>query len=464
MKLIKSLGLLAIAVSASITPAFSQISWANQSPSGISDDIWSATYANGTFAATTSEGKILTSTDGLTWSSQTVSSGTWLVSIAYGNGKWVAVGAGGTILVSSDLKTWVNATAATTNKLNGVTYNGSIWAAVGEADTILTSPDAITWTMQTVPPALGYSGFLHGITWDPLNNVFFITGSQTGTNTPPYGNYAGGIILQMSSTGSVSSFTIPPPAGPLEAILYQSGLNPDIVAVGDGGAVLSGNYGGSTPTPSTVPNANYRGLTYGNGYYVAAGDSGTLLSSTDGVHWTQRFSGNSPQTLTTATLLGATYSSTLQRFVVVGTGGTILVSNSLPTVFINVSTRGYVNSGVSGALLDGGFIISGTAPRQILIRGDGPVLSTFGVTGALPDPVVTVYNSGGAVVGSNTVWTSSSNSTAVSTAALEVGAFALPSTGKDSALLMTLAPGAYTVEITSAGNNSGIALFEAYAD
>jgi hypothetical protein len=463
MKLVRALSLLAITVSASVTTAFAQISWENQSPSGITDDIWCATYANGTFAATTSQGKILTSADGLTWSAQTVASGTWLVSIAYGNGKWVAVGANGTILVSSDLNTWVNATSATTNKLNGVLYNGTIWAAVGEADTVITSPDAINWTVQTVPATLGLSGFLHGITWDQVNNVFFICGSATGTNTSPYGNYSGGVMLQMTPSGTFSEI-LPPTSSPLESVVYESTLRPNTVVVGDNGIVLSGSYNATGSGYALVPNVTYRGLTYGNGYWVAAGAQGTLLSSTDGINWTQRFSGNSPQTLTTATLLGATYSSTLQRFVVVGSGGTILVSNSPPTVFINVSTRGYVNSAISGALLDGGFVISGTAPRQILIRGDGPVLSAFGVTGTLPDPVVTVYNSSGAVVGSNTVWTSNANSTAVATAALEVGAFTLPSTGKDSALLLTLAPGSYTVEVTSAGNNSGIALFEAYAD
>jgi len=43
-----------------------------------------------------------------------------------------------------------------------------------------------------------------------------------------------------------------------------------------------------------------------------------------------------------------------------------------------------------------------------------------------------------------------------------VGAFPLPSGSADSAVLLTLQPGAYTVQITSAKGNSGIALFEAY--
>jgi hypothetical protein len=142
-------------------------------------------------------------------------------------------------------------------------------------------------------------------------------------------------------------------------------------------------------------------------------------------------------------------------------GGTILVSNPPPTVFGNVSTRGYV-SNIQTFI--GGFVIEGTAPRTVLIRGDGPVLSTFGVPSPLPDPVLTVYDGKGNVIATNTGWTTNSTPGTISTAALEVGAFALPNPSADSALLLTLQPGAYTTQITSAKGNSGIALFEAYTD
>jgi hypothetical protein len=177
------------------------------------------------------------------------------------------------------------------------------------------------------------------------------------------------------------------------------------------------------------------------------------------MNWTQRFSGDSPSTLSTSTLLAAAYSSTLQRFVVVGTGGTILVSNSKPTVFGNVSTRGYVSPAET---FIGGFVVQGTSPRTVLIRGDGPVLGTFGVPSPLLDPVVSVYDSSGGVIATNTGWGTNTSPAAISAAAQEVGAFALPASSADSALLLTLPPGSYTVQITSAGGNSGIALFEAY--
>jgi hypothetical protein len=466
MSLSKTLTMLATFAAACLTPAGAQIFWSNQSPAGISDTIWSVTYGNGTFAAVTNAGNLLTSTDGLTWSNQNIEPGvtlstsiTGLISIAYGSGTWVAVGAGGTILVSSDLKTWVNAKSATTTQLNGVLSNGSIWVAVGDGATILTSPDAINWTAQAAPA--GITGFLHGITWDQVNSVFLISGAATTSGS---GVSAGGVMLQLSVSGtSVSvSQTIPDTSSPLEAVLYESVAIPNTVAVG-WDIIISGSYAATSPTPATgvIPNVIYRGLTYGNGYWVTAGEQGTILSSTDAVNWTQRFSGNSPATLTTATLLGATYSSTLQRFVVVGANGTILVSSSSPTVFGNVSTRGYVSSTQT---FIGGFVIEGTAPRTVLIRGDGPVLSAFSVPNPLADPVLTVYDNNGTVIATNTGWATNMNPATISTAALEVGAFALPNPSPDSALLLTLQPGAYTAQITSAKGNSGIALFEAYTD
>ncbi len=114
--------------------------------------------------------------------------------------------------------------------------------------------------------------------------------------------------------------------------------------------------------------------------------------------------------------------------------------------------------------LIGGFVIEGSAPRTVLIRADGPVLGQFNVSSPLPDPVLTVYDSKGNVIATNTGWTTNTSSSAIATAAQQTGAFALPNPSTDSALLLTLQPGAYTAQITSAKGNSGVALFEAYMD
>ncbi|HEY1765739.1 MAG TPA: hypothetical protein VGF85_12510 [Opitutaceae bacterium] len=480
MKINSLLAAVALATVTFCAPAFGQILWTNHSPAGINDDIWCVTYANGMFAATTSQGRVLSSSDGLTWSSQVADQGVSLVSIAYGNGSWVAVGAGGTILVSADLKTWVNAASVTANKLNGVIYTGSLWVAVGDSATIVTSPDALNWTIQTLPAGSQVTGFLHGIAVLPANNDYFgqpgvlISGAQAGNGS---GSVDTGVILAMATTPSPNSQTYSvsvvgigqnitgQPAsvpGNLEAIQLVPDLR-SVVAVGWEGTILYApipNEAEGSLAPN-VPSVVYRGLAYGAGYWVAAGETGTILTSTDGLAWTQRFSGDSPSTATTSTLLSATYAPTLQRFVIVGAGGTILVSNPAASVFANISTRGLVSKDQS---FIGGFVIEGTAPRTILIRADGPALAQFGVTGTLSDPVLTVFDNNQAVVATNTGWGTNSNASAIATAALATGAFPLPNSSADSALLLILQPGAYTAVITSAGGNSGSALFEAYTD
>jgi hypothetical protein len=130
---------------------------------------------------------------------------------------------------------------------------------------------------------------------------------------------------------------------------------------------------------------------------------------------------------------------------------------------INLSTRGFVQA--NGGLLIGGVYVSGTSPKRLLIRAVGPTLASFGLTTALPDPVLTVY-SGQAAIATNDDWgtvaSGAPTATDISAAAAAVGAFALNSGSKDAALLVTLPPGAYTAQVTGKGTNSGVILFEIY--
>jgi hypothetical protein len=463
MNLTKALALLVIFGAACVTSGIAQIFWSNQSPAGITDDIWCVTYANGTCAAVTNQGNLLTSTNGLNWNSQAIDPGVWLMSIAYGNGTWVVVGDKGTILVSSDLKTWVKANSGMTNKLNCVAFDsgatpphGSVFIAVGDGGTILSSTDGTNWV--NIPS--GVTNSLTGIT------ALFVDVVVCGQGGIVLNNVQVGVTPTVIETGA--------PSG-LNAMAFGSTSADNSVssyiAVGGSGLIIHCplTLSGMVAVPPTnwvssvVPNtsATLWGIAFGNGWFVATGDNGTILSSTDAINWTQRFSGDSPSALTTSTLLSVAYSEALQRFVVTGTGGTILISNAPPTIFGNVSSRGYVSNTET---LIGGFVIEGTAPRTVLIRADGPVLDTFSVPNPLPDPVLTVYNNSGTVIATNAGWASNTNPASISTAALEVGAFALPNLSPDSALLLTLQPGAYTAQVTSAGGNSGIVLFEAYTD
>ena len=126
---------------------------------------------------------------------------------------------------------------------------------------------------------------------------------------------------------------------------------------------------------------------------------------------------------------------------------------------INISTRGEVTAG-EGALI-GGFVVTGNSPKRLLIRGVGPGLAAFGVGGVLADPRLRVYRNADLQAENDNWSTVAAEGTASADAAREAGAFALAAGSRDSALIVTLAPGAYTAQV-GAANASGVALLEIY--
>ena len=95
----------------------------------------------------------------------------------------------------------------------------------------------------------------------------------------------------------------------------------------------------------------------------------------------------------------------------------------------------------------------------MLIRAIGPTLSSFGVTGTLSNPQLTLTTSSGSTVASNTGW---GGTPALTAAFTQVGAFPLSATSNDSAMLVTLGPGSYTAVVSGANGASGVALVEIY--
>jgi len=170
-------------------------------------------------------------------------------------------------------------------------------------------------------------------------------------------------------------------------------------------------------------------------------------------------------------------SYTLHVFDASGVGGSVLMEiydvNPSPladsTKLINISARGSVSPG-AGALI-GGFVVSGTSNETVLVRGVGPGLAAYGVTGTLSDPVLNVYDASGTLVASNRSWGTqvpagpyqeSLTAAGIASAEASVGAFALAAGSADTALIVSLPPGSYTFEVTSASNSTGQALGEVY--
>ncbi len=127
---------------------------------------------------------------------------------------------------------------------------------------------------------------------------------------------------------------------------------------------------------------------------------------------------------------------------------------------INIATRAQVGTGAN--ILIPGFVIAGGGTETLLIRGDGPALTQFGVAGALAQPSLSLFDSTGKLIATNTGWTTSTNPAQITSVASQVGAFAFAAGSADCALIANLPAGAYTVQISGVSNSTGVALAEVY--
>jgi len=122
---------------------------------------------------------------------------------------------------------------------------------------------------------------------------------------------------------------------------------------------------------------------------------------------------------------------------------------------INISTRGLVRTGNS-LLIGGCSLAGGSGSNDVVIRALGPSLVPLGVNNALPDPVVTLYDSNANVITTNDNWKDSQRS-AIENIGLQ------PPNDLDAAILITLAAGNYTAIVTDKNGSNGVGLVEVYA-
>jgi len=125
----------------------------------------------------------------------------------------------------------------------------------------------------------------------------------------------------------------------------------------------------------------------------------------------------------------------------------------------NLSSRALVGEG--DATLISGLTVAGSAPKPVLVRGIGPALTAFGVEGALARPRLTVYR-GTEALAVNAGWTAADNPLEIARAGAGVGAFPLATGSADTALLLELAPGNYTAQVSGPPGSGGVALLEVY--
>lgn len=123
----------------------------------------------------------------------------------------------------------------------------------------------------------------------------------------------------------------------------------------------------------------------------------------------------------------------------------------------NLSIR--ATAGPGDRTLITGFVVRGSGAKTVLVRGIGPGLTAFDVTGALPGSVLTVVDSAGHALGRNARWDASTTPAGLFAS---VGAFPLAAGSADTALHLALPHGSYTTTLTDPSNRTGNALVEIY--
>ena len=156
-------------------------------------------------------------------------------------------------------------------------------------------------------------------------------------------------------------------------------------------------------------------------------------------------------------------SGTIFKFTPAGTKSTFASGLSGPsglafttsTAYLaNISTRALVQTG--NQVLIGGFIISGTGPKKLVMRALGPTLSRFGVPAALQNPTLELHNAAGTLISFNDNWSDAPNKQQI------IDAHLAPPNAAEPAILATLDPGNYTTIVRGVNNTTGVALIEGY--
>ena len=130
-----------------------------------------------------------------------------------------------------------------------------------------------------------------------------------------------------------------------------------------------------------------------------------------------------------------------------------------PTQLVNISSRAFMwaakddPSGVRAVII-GGFIVSGNAQKEIVLRALGPSLAQFGLSPVLLDPILELHGADGSLIASNDNWVE--NRAAITATGLA------PTDDREAALRTTVTPGPYTVVVKEKNGAAGNGLVEVY--
>jgi hypothetical protein len=295
----------------------------------------------------------------------------------------------------------------------------------GSASTLTSFPAKLTVTAAPTP----------GIAADPgrLINLSILTNIATATDSFTMGVVTGG-------TGT--SGTKP---------LLVRAAGPSLGALGVPGTLADPNlefFAGSTKIGE---NDNWGGLTTLSNAFTAVGAFPYAAASS-----------KDAAIFNAAVVPG---SNSVKVTGVGGATGTVIAElyDSTPSGAFTTATPRLINVSVLKDVGTGftiGFVVGGSTSRKVLVRAVGPGLAAVGVplTAVVVDPKLTLF-AVSTKIDENDNW----GGTAALTAAMtQVGAFALTPTSKDAALLATLQPGSYSVQVSGTAGGTGLVIAEVY--
>jgi len=227
-------------------------------------------YGNGLFAVLVqSSNKIMTSSDGVTWTERTLPSSELWSCITYDNGKFV-IAAYGTnkAATSTDGITWTARTLPSSQYWHRATYGNGLFVIIeAVSNKAATSSDGVTWTERTLPSSELWSAVAYG------NGVFVIVADSSNKAATS----SDGITWTARTLPSFSSW---------KNLAYGNGL---FIAIAEGTDKAATSPDGITWTARTLPSTNnWRGVLYGDFLFVMLSHGSDItLTSPDGITWTQ---------------------------------------------------------------------------------------------------------------------------------------------------------------------------------
>ena len=301
-------------------------------------------FADGQFIAVGDSGVIITSPDGINWTTRTSGTSNNLQGITYGNGLFVVVGASGNILTSSDGITWTSRTSGTSAQIRKIIWVNNLFITVGNSGIVLSSSNGISWTQKSQIKV----GNLAKIAYDIVyNNGLYVVACEEGriaissdlelwsfpiTNlnssnilySITYGNnlfiavgveaITGNSIIITSIDGEnwnreTSNFKIS-----LNCINY---IKSNFIIVGDKGSIIIRDNNANIKFKTGITK-QLNDVVYGDKQFIAVGVQGIILTSLDGINWSEQNSGVDKE------LLIITYGNEL--FVAIGRSGIVIKS------------------------------------------------------------------------------------------------------------------------------------------